>query len=369
MIKLQNIYYMLAYAFHVLHEDGYKKIAAEDFQHAEDLLAAILAKGISNQVKRGLGCEYISYVDMTRSLRGKINISATIKTGAIATQPHFTNDMHCTPHIRLEAMNSFPAFKKQLVCEFDEFSENTYLNQILKTTALILIRSDKVKLTRKKALKKVMLYFVNVDTLRPLEIKWANVKYHSNNATYKMLVNICYLALKGLLPSSQDGVISVPQFKEEHLHRLFEKFVLEYYRKHYPQYNAKAAKINWIADDGITDLLPTMKSDITLEHNGKTLIIDTKYYSRTLQSHGLYDSQTIHSRNLYQIFAYVKNKDIHNTGSVSGVLLYAKTNEPITLDNTYQMSGNKISVKTLDLDQNFNNIKTQLDRIITDWES
>ena len=31
MIPIRNIYYMLAYAFQVLHEQGYKDVAAEDF--------------------------------------------------------------------------------------------------------------------------------------------------------------------------------------------------------------------------------------------------------------------------------------------------------------------------------------------------
>ena len=59
MIRIQNIYYMLAYAFQVLNEQGYKNIATEEFDNTAELCAAILARGISTQVKRGLGKEYI----------------------------------------------------------------------------------------------------------------------------------------------------------------------------------------------------------------------------------------------------------------------------------------------------------------------
>lgn len=45
------------------------------------------------------------------------------------------------------------------------------------------------------------------------------------------------------------------------------------------------------------------------------------------------------------------------------MLLYAKTDEEIHPNNVYQMSGNKISVKTLDLNCDFNMIKEQLDSI------
>lgn len=55
MIKVQNIYYMLAYAFQILHEQSYKDIAVENFQNAMELLAAILCRGVSIQIKRGLG--------------------------------------------------------------------------------------------------------------------------------------------------------------------------------------------------------------------------------------------------------------------------------------------------------------------------
>ena len=47
MIRVQNIYYMLAYAFQILHEQGYKDVAAEEFENAAELLSAILCKGVS----------------------------------------------------------------------------------------------------------------------------------------------------------------------------------------------------------------------------------------------------------------------------------------------------------------------------------
>jgi 5-methylcytosine-specific restriction enzyme subunit McrC len=241
---------MLAYAFQVLNEDSYKKIALEDFENAENLLAAILAKGIANQIKRGLGREYVSRVEALSSPHGKINISSSLKAQTIR--------------------------KKQLICEFDEFSVNAYVNQVIKTTALLLIRSDEVTGEQKKALKKVMLYFHTVDTLNPFKIQWLGIKYHSNNSTYKMLINICYLAIETLLPTTKEGSSKLSQFKDKHMHRLFERFVFEYYKKHYPNCKVSASHINWNTDDGMVYLLPTMKSDITLERDGKILIIDTK---------------------------------------------------------------------------------------------
>ena len=48
------------------------------------------------------------------------------------------------------------------------------------------------------------------------------------------------------------------------------------------------------------------------------------------------------------------------------MLLYAKTDEDLVPDNVYQMSGNRISVKTLDLNQEFSEIQNQLNKIVKD---
>ena len=43
--------------------------------------------------------------------------------------------------------------------------------------------------------------------------------------------------------------------------------------------------------------------------------------------------------------------------------MYAKTDEGVTLNNEYQMSGNRIGIRTLDLNQEFVEIRRQLDEI------
>ena len=45
---------MMAYAFQVLNENGYKNIKTEQFDNVGELCAAILAKGVALQLKRGI---------------------------------------------------------------------------------------------------------------------------------------------------------------------------------------------------------------------------------------------------------------------------------------------------------------------------
>ena len=343
-IKIKNIYYMLSYAFRTLSEDRYKDIEAEEFEYTADLMAAILAKGMSGQIKRGLGRDYVLQTENLSSPKGKINMSDSIK--------------------ELTMLNG------RLICSYDSYEKNTYMNQVLKSKALLLIKSDEVKPEHKKELKKVLLFFNGVDEVYLKSVKWNDFTYTRNNATYKMLMNICEYVVKGLLPTEESGNMRLHRYLDDRqMHNLYEKFILEYYRKHYPEFNASAAMIDWNVDDGYKSLLPAMRSDVTLEYYGKTTIIDAKFYSRIMQYNALFNSKTIHSNNIYQIYSYVKNKDKNHDGSVGGILLYAKTEDERALDETYHISGNTISVKTLDLNQDFEKIRETLDRIAEDTKT
>ena len=103
MIAIQNVYYMLSYAFQVLNEQGYKNIAAEKFENTAELCAAILSRGIAVQIKRGLGREYIPITESRAVLRGKLEIVDSIRYRTI--------------------------LKRQMVCTYDDFSVNTYKNE------------------------------------------------------------------------------------------------------------------------------------------------------------------------------------------------------------------------------------------------
>lgn len=152
---------------------------------------------------------------------------------------------------------------------------------------------------------------------------------------------------------------------EQRMCRLYEKFILEYYRKEFKnQIVANASQIPWQLDNEENAMLPVMQSDIMLRRGDRVLIIDAKYYEHSTQVQ--LDKHTLHSGNLYQIFTYVKNKEYElkdKDHRVSGMLLYAKTDEEIYPNNVYQMSGNQITVSTLDLNKTFAEIAEQLNTI------
>ena len=180
-----------------------------------------------------------------------------------------------------------------------------------------------------------------------------------------MLLNICDLVLEGLLLSTEAGDVKMASFlDEQRMCRLYEKFILEYYRYHHSELHPNPDKVDWDTEEGKLDLLPTMQTDITLKTSDRTLIIDAKYYAHNLQTQ--FDTQSIHSGNLYQIYTYVNNMKAKKQGEVAGMLLYAKTDELIQPNNQFVISGNQITVTTLDLNLPFTAIAEQLERIAQD---
>lgn len=336
-IVIQNIYYMLTYAFRVLQKNNFAHIAGEPFEHIHDLFAAILAEGVAAQLKQGLHRQYQERLDSLPLHRGKLAFNDTIKN-------------------RMQR-------KALLGCEFDELSENNIYNQILKTTLTLLGQNRDVSRENKSKIHRVLLFFRDILGIEPCSIKWNTLHISRGNQNYRMLMNLCHLILTGLLMTTEEGSYRLMELSDKNMNLLYERFILEYYKKHHPYLRPNARTIHWLLEDGPSDHLPIMQTDTTLQLGDKTLIIDAKYYGHSMRKS--FDKHVYHSHNLYQIFSYVKNLDRDQAGKVSGMLLYAKTSERVTPDEDLVISGNKISIKTLDLNQPFQGIKDQLEGFIT----
>lgn len=216
MIRIQNIYHMLAYAFQVLREQGYADVAAEEFDNTTGLLAAILARGVSSQVKRGLGREYLPRTEALATLRGRIDVTETVKTRAV--------------------------LRRQMVCDYDEFSIDTSMNRILKATMRLLTRSD-IDKARRKELRGLLAYFADVADIDLAHADW-RLRFNRNNQAYRMLMNVCWLVAEGLLQTQKDGSVRLADFlDEQRMSKLYEKFILEYYRREHPELRAEAPYI------------------------------------------------------------------------------------------------------------------------------
>ena len=339
-ILIRNIYHMLCYAFKVLRQSNYQDIAVEDFRHVQDLLAAILVRGINQQLKQGLHRDYTTVSDQTPSLCGKLD-------------PFETRLLQCRK-------------MQKLKCTYDMFSADNIMNQTLKATCCCLIHCADVEAKQRIALRKVYPFFSDVKDIDLSSIHWNRLQFHRNNQSYEMLMNLCYMVWQSLLPTTTNGARKLTVFDEESLPRLYEKFILNYYLQHFTTLDVCAKTIDWDLSADIEkstiSLLPGMHSDVTLSDRERTLIIDAKFYSHALLEY--MGKQMLHSTNVYQLYTYVKNEDKLNDGHVSGLLLYAKTTEATEPDMTARIGGNTFSVKSLDLNRPFRDISCTLDKIV-----
>lgn len=336
MIRIQNIYYMLAYAFQVLRQKEYQSLGTETFDMLPDFMAAILGKGVSILVKRGLGRGYQEKEEELPLIRGRLALNETIRRNSLT--------------------------RRQAVCSYDEFSEDILENQIIKRTMLSLLPL----VTRerlKKQLQYLLTYFQHVSVVDLRRVERHRMR-SQRDQTYRMVLAVCRMWEDSLLQTKTAGNTRLMAFTEDHMCHLYEKFILEYYKRHFPCLDARAAQIDWALDNSFRERLPVMQSDIMLRRGDDILIIDAKYYSHTMQAR--YGRERLWSHNLYQIFAYVKNQDALMKGrdhQVSGMLLYAGTDEMVQPSASYSMSGNIIEACTLDLNCDFSHICCQLDTI------
>ncbi|WP_344737291.1 5-methylcytosine-specific restriction endonuclease system specificity protein McrC [Microbacterium awajiense] len=341
-IVIRNVYVMLAYAFRTMRTEGADRFATEKFDHLHDLLAEILALGVGTQVKRGLHRDYLAMSEELATVRGRINVGRTASARSIT--------------------------RGRVVCEFDEYEIDTPHNQALKAAITLLIRHGEVSTPRKDALRRVLPYLDTVTSVAPTSIRWESLTYHRSNASYRLLLGVCELTIRGLLPTESAGTARLASWlPDEKMNVLFERFLREYYAFHHPELSPGARIIPWDLDQPsiFGGQLPEMRTDVTLRSANRTIIIDAKYYGNTLQQ-GLSGKETVHSGNLYQVLAYVKNEDRKRTGAVSGLLLYAQTEAIAQPDLDVIVQGNRIGAQTLDLNQSWESIAARLESVL-DW--
>jgi 5-methylcytosine-specific restriction enzyme subunit McrC len=132
-IPIQNIYYMLSYAYNNLKINQDVLLESLDYENIHDLFARILIDAINNLVRRGFYKEYIVLNEDTSNIKGKINISESIK----------------------RQTNTY----KKLNCQYDEFSSDVLFNQIIKTTMGKLICNNMLDNELKKKIKKLRPFF------------------------------------------------------------------------------------------------------------------------------------------------------------------------------------------------------------------
>ena len=335
-IPIQNLYYLLCYAWDQLAEGELVDISANDSKSLTELFGRVLSQGTMRLMRRGFDRGYILESEETPRLRGRLDISASME--------------------RLSWQRG------RMVCEFDELSHNVLHNRILKTTLEDLWHAEGVGNETRNLIHRQLEALRDVDRIFITSGLFRRVHLHRNNRFYRFLLNVCELLHESKLPEQRDGKTRFRDFVRDPnlMPGVFERFVKNFYTREQKQFKVGAIKIDWLAE-GDQTLLPQMRTDVSLRSKERTIILDCKFYKEAMS--GWYGTEKLHAGNLYQIYSYLRNAE-HKDGwkASEGILLYPAVRK--SFDHSFNIEGHPVRVASVDLDQPWNVIHRRLLEVI-----
>jgi 5-methylcytosine-specific restriction enzyme subunit McrC len=355
-IPIDNIYYLLCYAWNALEEADVIAVRPEQSLTIMDLFARVLTRGTWHLIARGVDRDYQPYHDTIAGIRGKLDLTATLKRATWTSG--------------------------RTVCSFDERSLDIPHNRVIKATLRYLttfpslapeLVADAEMLCRRLA--GVPDVPLSVSLFRP-------VRVHRNNRLYDLLINVCRLVYDNPFLDDMPGHAKFSDFTgtRAEMARLFEQFVFNFYVREQHHFSVHRPIIAWHnaqGTDADVKMLPVMRTDVVLSAADRRIVIDTKYYENAFQSYR--GSRTIRSTHLYQLITYLSNfaaaKDatrppdstrrskitsppVATRQELEGMLLYPSVGEDFR--KSYLLLGHRLVVRSVNLGQPWRNIHHEL---------
>lgn len=341
-IPIENIYYLLCYAWNKLDEKERVNVAIDDKTELLDLFAKVLITATKMLLKRGIDKNYIDHTEELAGVKGKIQISQTLKSNLL--------------------------FKQRTICSFDDFSANIISNRILVSTIYRLIKTKGLDNLLKSELVSLQRMLSGIEQIEITNSLFKQVRLNRNNRFYGFVLNVCQIIYESTFPSEEYGKYKFSDFTRDDnkMNQLFEAFIRNFYKIEQRKYNTvKKESIKWQFDNTDNEsyqYLPQMETDITLENDNEKIIIDAKFYRETMTVN--YDKEKIKSANLYQLFSYLLNQQDGRlkTLNAKGILLYPTIETDYNLNFKYY--NHIIQIRTVNLNSNWRNISRRLIEII-----
>ena len=334
-IPLRNIYYILSYAWKYFKPGDLSKVDAKDFKNEAEFFAEIFDMTLAKYLKKGLYRDYVVQSDSLQTIKGKVDFNASMKL--------------------------LGSGLKQLECIYDDYTANNGVNQLIFATSHTLLKSE-ISKDQAKSIKRKLVYFNNVSLLRADKTLISSVKSVRGNHTLNFLINISKYIQSNLGFNQANGKYDLNNFVQKGMGLVFENFVYNFYLTKFPAYQVRNGEhIKWDSDDQ-DGLYPTMKTDITIRKNDIVLVIDAKYYKSMFNYHYLSpDKPKFISQNIYQLYTYLSNFKDDNR-RIEGMLLYPNTTA--TIRNERLISGKKMMIYNINLNQDWKDIESEMLGII-----
>jgi 5-methylcytosine-specific restriction enzyme subunit McrC len=336
-IPIENIYYLLCYAWDQLEERDLTNISITPETRLPDLFARVLRSGLTQVIKRGLDRSYVSHVEELAGVRGRIQMENSVR------------------HRSFQRGRAW--------CAFDELSVDALHNRIVKTTLRRLATLPELDRGLSADLRDLYRRLPEISEIRIEPRYFRSITLKRSNAYYAFLLNICELLSQNLLPDEKTGSTRFRDFTRDdrQMARLFERFLFNFYKRELVRARVSAPRLSWHAIGKPDQLayLPEMQTDIVVDTNGLRLVIDAKYYTKTLSEN--FGKASITAANLYQLFTYMKHLTVDGS-AVGGLLIYPKTTQGVLVD--IELFGHPVRAATINLDQPWRSMHADLLRIV-----
>ena len=343
-IPIRNVWYLLLYAWDLAAWRGRWAAETEQSPSLLGLLARVLATGTRDLLRNQLGREFAARRDSIRSVRGRVDFARSLK--------------------RLD----FEAGRAH--CAFSELGVDTPRNRILRATLHRLAtdaRVDHAEPKKAEALRHELRTLVrDMEGIALTLISSADfgkLQLGRNDQRYSVLLAVCALVHRLELPTECAGDFALAALLRDAIvfHKLFERFVRNFYRHHLLGHEVGGETLQWPDELGCP-FVPAMVTDTTLVERRpphRRLVIDTKFHETTL-SRGPYGAPKFKSENLYQLYAYLRTQERRSAAhrDAEGMLLYPNTGSELT--DAMQVQGHRIRIATVDLAQPWSAIEARL---------
>lgn len=331
-IPIENIYYLLSYAWDALDEAELANVSVLPEMRLQDLLASVLCGGVTHLLKRGLDRSYVANEGEIAGVRGKLRIGESVKRVTFA--------------------------RARAYCVFDELSADVLHNRIVKAT-LRSLAGAAIDHTLAEQLRELYRRMPGIQDEHLTSQSFSRVMLSRNTAYYRFLLDVCEIIYRNLLVDEATGAAQFRDFTRDdaQMADLFENF-LRYFFERESGMRVSAPRMKWHAQGDETSLsfLPEMWTDIVLRDTRRTIVMDAKYYSHMLRKH--FDKETLHSENLFQIFAYMSHLAVDEGDAVRGILLYPRTTETVSV--RVSLFGYPFLASTIDLAQPWQGVRRDL---------
>lgn len=347
-IPVRNLWLLMLYASDLFRTCGIGKVGLEDNpDDLPDLVAEILAHAVEVRQRRRLSLGYRSRNAVINRVRGRIDV--------LTTERHQLLD------------------RGLVACRFDELTidtpRNRFVRVALESISRIVRRKDIVHRCRSLANG---MKAMGVSGNAPTRAQMSTDRFGRNDAEDRFMVAAAKLAFDLALPTEAAGtnVLSLPEREVMWVRRLFERAVGGFYDVVLRSQGWRVqcgGTLGWKIEQktsGIDKILPTMRTDVVLDHvpSGRRIVIDTKFTS--IVTSGWYREETLRSGYVYQIYAYLRSQ-VGRGGALadcaSGLLLHPSVGDAV--DETVVIQGHHIRFATVDLTASPADIRLQLLRI------